>query len=177
MKKDKIKISRGKLKIFLGISAGAGKTYTMLCKGRLLKSENIDVIAGFIESYGRKDIIVLLKDIETIPGLKINYKNSISREIDTEAILNRKPHVVLIDELAHINAPESRHKKRYQDILELLENGIDVYTTLNIQNIESLAPAVEEITGVKINDTVPDSILETAENIELVDITNEEDEY
>jgi two-component system, OmpR family, sensor histidine kinase KdpD len=164
MEKNKRDIIKGNLKIFLGISSGVGKTYAMISEGKQLKLGKIDVIVGFIETQKQYVEKYSLDDIEIIPELKKNH-------IDLNKILDRKPHLVLIDNLWHTNVPGSRHKRRYQEIVELLDNGIDVYTTLNIENIESLAPVVEGITGIKVKDTVPDSILELAKNVELIDIT------
>ncbi len=174
IKKNDAKKRKGKLKIFFGMVAGVGKTYQMLIDAHNLKKEGIDVVVGFIESHGRKDTEELIKGFEVIPRNRILYKNIYIEEMDIDSILKRKPDVVLVDELAHTNIPGSRHIKRYQDVIELLDNGIDVYTTVNVQHLESRATTIEEITRIKVRETIPDSILELADKIELIDITPEE---
>lgn len=162
---------RGRLKIFLGMSAGVGKTYGMLEAAQARKKENVDLLVGIVNTHGRQDTARLLEGLTIIPPKKIEYRNLSFEELDIDEILKRKPQLVLVDELAHTNIPGSRHEKRWQDVVELLENGIDVYTTLNVQHIESLKDIIEEITGIKVRETVPDSIIESAEFLELVDLT------
>lgn len=165
---------KGKLKIFFGMAAGVGKTYAMLETAQRLLHENADIIIGYIETHGRKETEELINGLEIIPRKKISYQGIQIEEFDIDAVLRRKPAIALVDELAHSNAAGLRHAKRYQDIVELLDNGINVYTTLNVQHLESQADVVEKITGVKIRETVPDSILDLADEIELIDIPPDE---
>jgi len=162
---------KGKLKIFFGMCAGVGKTYSMLKAAQKAQSEGTDLVIGYIETHGRAETEQLLNGLELIPRKKDHYRGIILEEMDLDAILSRKPAVVLVDELAHTNIPGSRHLKRYQDVIEILENGIDVYTTVNVQHLESRAGTVQEITGIKMQETIPDSMLENADEIELIDIT------
>ncbi len=166
--------SSGKLRIFLGMSAGVGKTYTMLEAAQQKKKEGFDVVVGLIETHGREETAFLTKGLEIVPRIKINYRGTILEEMDIDGILRRKPNLVLVDELAHTNVPGSRHQKRYQDVLELLDAGIDVYTTINVQHLESRKEVVESITGIRIRETVPDSILDRAFQLEMVDIVPSE---
>lgn len=161
----------GKLKIFFGMSAGVGKTYAMLEDAQARRAENIDVAIGIINTHGRKDTAALAKGLAVIPEKTLSYKGTTFKELDIEAIIKKQPQIVLIDELAHTNVPGSRHPKRWQDVIEVLDAGIDVYTTLNVQHIESRKDVVEEITGITIRETVPDILIERASQIELVDIT------
>ena len=165
---------KGYLKIFLGYVAGVGKTYRMLSEARVLQDRKKDVVVGLVETHGRKETEILLKDLEIIPRQEINYKGIILEELDLDAILKRKPEFVLVDELAHNNVPGARHLKRYHDVEELINAGIKVYTTLNIQHIESINDIVQQITGVEVKETVPDRIIEIADKIELVDIPIDE---
>jgi two-component system sensor histidine kinase KdpD len=165
---------RGRLKIFFGMSAGVGKTYSMLEAAHSLRKKGVDVVAGIVETHGRKETEALLEGIPVIPRITIEYKNINLQDLDLDEILRRKPSIVLIDELAHTNSPGMRHKKRYQDVLELLDNGINVYTTLNVQHVESLVDTVQQISGITVRETVPDSVLDIADEIELVDISPEE---
>jgi two-component system, OmpR family, sensor histidine kinase KdpD len=171
IQKEEQKKSKGKLKIFFGMCAGVGKTYSMLKAAQQVRIEGIDVVVGYIETHGRSETIQLLEGLEIVPRQIIHYKGIELEEMDINAILKRKPKIVLVDELAHTNVVGSRHIKRYQDVLELIDNGIDVYTTINVQHLESRAETVQEITGIKIAETVPDSILENSEEIELIDIS------
>jgi len=164
---------RGKLKIFLGMAAGVGKTYAMLEAARKQQSLGVDIVIGYVETHGRKDTDALTVGLPLIPRKIIEHRGVTLSEMDVDAVLARKPKLALVDELAHTNAPGSRHPKRYQDILELLDAGIDVYTSLNVQHVESRAQTVEEITGSTMHETVPDSILDVAE-IELIDISPED---
>jgi two-component system, OmpR family, sensor histidine kinase KdpD len=161
----------GKLKIFMGAAPGVGKTYEMLQQARARKKDGDDIVVGVVETHGRKETEALLDDLEVVPRQSIEYKGQSLEEMDLDAIIARQPQFVLVDELAHTNAPGSRHPKRYLDVEELLNRGINVYTTLNIQHIESLNDVVAQITGVRVRETVPDSILDRADAIELVDIT------
>ncbi len=161
----------GRLKIFLGAAPGVGKTYEMLLEARARLKDGKDVAAGIVETHGRRETEALLDGLEVIPSRSVRYRDRDLAEMDLDAILGRKPQLALVDELAHSNVEGSRHPKRYLDVEELLNNGIDVYTTLNIQHIESLNDVVAQITGVRVRETVPDSILDRADAIELVDIT------
>src|SRR6516164_8956696 len=163
--------SHGRLKIFLGAAPGVGKTYEMLVQALRRKLEGVDAVIGVVETHGRVETDLLTKGIETVPKKRIPYKGRVLSEMDLDAILQRRPRLVLVDELAHDNAPGSRHPKRYLDVEELLNNGIGVYTTVNIQHIESLNDVVAQITRVRVRETVPDSIFDRADAVELVDLT------
>jgi two-component system sensor histidine kinase KdpD len=163
--------TRGRLKIFLGAAPGVGKTYEMLISGRARMSDGDDVVVGVVETHGRKETEALVHELEIIPKTKIEYKGQVIEEMDLDAVLERNPQLVLVDELAHTNAPGSRHPKRYLDVLELLDRGIDVYTTLNIQHVESLNDVVAQITRIRVRETVPDSVVDKADDVEIIDIT------
>src|SRR5579863_3599656 len=167
------KEGRGKLKIFLGAAPGVGKTYEMLTQARQRRLEGADVVIGVVETHGRVETDRLTKGFEVIPKKRLAYKGRVLAEMDLDAILQRRPKLVLVDELAHTNAPGSRHPKRYLDIQEILEAGIDVYTTLNVQHLESLNDVVAKITRIRVRETIPDSVLDHADEIELVDLTPE----
>jgi two-component system sensor histidine kinase KdpD len=169
-KQDEIQ-RRGKLKIFLGMSAGVGKTYAMLESAHRFKSEGGDVVVGYVETHKRPETTALLDNLEIIPPLLIEYRGSPLRELDTDAIIARRPQVVLVDELAHTNAQGCRHTKRYQDVMELLEAGLDVWTTVNVQHFESRTDAVRQITGIMVHETIPDSLVDIANEIELIDLS------
>ncbi len=162
---------RGRLRVYLGAVAGAGKTYAMLNEGHRRESRGTDVVVGYVETHKRPQTETQLGDLEIIPRKKVTYRGVTLEEMDTEAIIARHPRVVLIDELAHTNVPGSKHAKRYQDVQEILEAGIDVVTTLNIQHLESLNDLVASITGVRVRETLPDWILDQAEEVELIDIS------
>ncbi len=164
---------RGKLKIFLGYSAGVGKTFAMLEAARLQKKEK-DVVVAYVETHGRPETEALLEGLEVIPRRRTKYRGVILQEMDLDAVLARRPRVAIVDELAHTNVPESRHPKRYQDVEELIEAGIDVYTTLNVQHIESLRNIVMQISGVWMQEAIPDSVIDKAAEIELVDLPPDE---
>ena len=166
--------SKGKLKIYLGMCAGVGKTFTMLQDAGKAKGKGTDTVIGYVETHGRAETEFLLFYLEQIERKEITYKNIKLYEMDLDAILSRRPELVIVDELPHTNAPGSRHKKRFQDVLEILNHGIDVYTALNVQHIESRADFVAQITGIRITETVPDSLLDLADEIELVDISPDE---
>ena len=172
--KEEEKSKRGKLKIFFGMCAGVGKTYTMLQAAHIEKKKGNDIVIGYVETHKRKETEALVHGFEIIPRKAIEYKSTSVEEMDLDAIIARNPQIVLVDELAHTNAPGSRHNKRYQDVQELLENGINVFTTLNVQHLESRTDTVAQITGVIIRETLPDFIFENSDDIELVDITPDE---
>ncbi len=165
---------RGRLKIFLGYAPGVGKTYTMLNEAHVLKKRGEDVVVGIVETHGRTETEALLKDLEMIPQRRVEYQGIVLEELDLDAIIKRRPAVVLVDELAHTNAPGSRHPKRYQDVEELLDTGIDVYTTMNVQHFESLNDVVEKITGIRMQETLPDTLLDRADEVQVIDIPMEE---
>jgi two-component system sensor histidine kinase KdpD len=165
---------RGRLKVFLGAAPGVGKTYEMLMQGRQRRLDGVDAVIGVVETHGRIETDLLTKSFEKIPKRRLPYKGHVLAEMDLDAILQRKPKLALVDELAHTNAPGSRHPKRHLDVEEILANGIDVYTTLNVQHLESLNDVVAQITGVRVRETVPDSILDRADDVELVDLTPED---
>jgi two-component system sensor histidine kinase KdpD len=162
---------RGRLRVYLGSVAGSGKTYTMLNEGHRRESRGTDVVVGYVETHGRPQTQAQLGDLEIIPRKKVTYRGVTLEEMDTEAIIARHPKVALIDELAHTNVPGSKHVKRYQDVEEIMDAGIDVVTTLNIQHLESLNDLVASITGVRVRETLPDWILDQAEEVELIDIS------
>lgn len=161
----------GKLKVFLGMCPGVGKTYAMLQAGGELARQGVDVIAAVIETHGRKETAALLDGLELLPRKEVTYRDTRFEELDLDALVARRPKVALVDELAHTNAPGSRHPKRWQDIAEILDAGIDVFTTVNIQHLESRADIVSSITRAPVRETVPDSFLERADEIELIDLT------
>jgi len=165
---------RGRLKVFLGYAAGVGKTYAMLEAAQQRQAQGVDVVVGYVETHGRAETRALLQGLEMIPSQTIEYRGMQLTEMDIDAILARRPQVALVDELAHTNAPGLRHTKRHQDVEELLAAGIDVYTTLNIQHLESLRDVVAQITGITVRETLPDRLLDEASEIELVDISPEE---
>ncbi len=162
--------SQGKLKIFFGAAAGVGKTYAMLVEAHERRRAGTEVVAGVVETHGRPETAALIEGFETLPRREVDYRGTRLEEFDLDAAFARKPGLLLLDELAHTNAPGSRHAKRWQDIEDLLAAGIDVYTTLNVQHVESLWDAVAEITGVLVRETVPDSIIDRADEIEIVDL-------
>ena len=162
---------RGRLRVYLGSVAGSGKTYAMLNEGHRRESRGTDIVVGYVETHGRAQTQAQLGDLEVIPRKKVTYRGVTLEEMDTEAIIARHPRVALIDELAHTNVPGSKHAKRYQDVLEILDAGINVVTTLNIQHLESLNDLVASITGVRVRETLPDRILDQADEVELIDIS------
>ena len=164
---------RGTFKLFLGYAPGVGKTYSMLSEGIRRRNRGEDVVVGFIESHGRRNIVELSKQLETVPRRKIEYKGATFEEMDVDAILKRRPQVTLVDELAHTNIPGSKHRKRYEDVQELLAAKIDVLSTLNIQHVESISPLVRHITGITVRETVPDWVPMTANETVMVDLTPE----
>src|SRR5262250_1247533 len=166
--------SRGRLKIFLGAAPGVGKTYEMLLSAQARRRDGVDVVVGVVEAHGRRETEVLLEGLEVIPRRQVGYKGHLLAEMDLDAILRRRPELVLVDELAHANAPGSRHPKRYLDVEELIAAGIDVFTTLNIQHVESLNDVVAKITRIRVRETVPDSMLDQADDIEVIDLSPED---
>jgi two-component system, OmpR family, sensor histidine kinase KdpD len=165
---------RGRLKIFLGAAPGVGKTYEMLLAAQARRRDGVDVVVGIVECHGRPETEALLEGFEVIPRQQVDYKGHLLAEMDLDAILKRRPQLVLVDELAHSNAPGSRHPKRYLDVEELIAAGIDVFTTLNIQHVESLNDVIARITRIRVRETVPDSILDRADDIEIVDLSPED---
>ena len=163
-----------KLRVYIGAAPGVGKTYQMLEDAHLMKKQGIDVVIGLIEAHGRKDTQDLIKDLETIPRRAIPYRSVVLEEMDLDAILARHPHTCLVDELAHTNVPGSRNRKRYEDVLELLDAGIHVMTAVNVQHLETLNDSVSRSADVQIRETIPDSLLKRADEVVNVDITVEE---
>jgi two-component system sensor histidine kinase KdpD len=174
VQKEEAKSKKGKLKIFLGMCPGVGKTYAMLQAARQRTTEGIDVLIGVAETHGRKETEALIEGLVVASKVERPYKGTVLQEMDLDTILMIRPQMAVVDELAHTNAPGSRHPKRYQDVFELLAAGIDVYTTLNVQHVESRAEAVAQITGIRIQETVPDSLLDEAEEIILIDLSPEQ---
>src|SRR5580704_6580905 len=168
------KAGRGRLKVFLGMAPGVGKTYEMLAQGARRRADGLDVVVGVVETHGRKETEALTAGLEIMPRKPIEYRGRTLLEFDIDAALARKPELLLVDEFAHSNAPGSRHPKRWQDVEELIHAGINVWTTLNIQHLESLVDVVWKITGVRVRETVPDSALSAADEIEVIDITPQE---
>jgi two-component system sensor histidine kinase KdpD len=168
------KQERGRLKVYLGSSAGVGKTYAMLREGHRLRAQGVDVAIGFVETHGRAETAEQIGDLPIIPPREIEYRGVTLKEMDLDAILARRPTVCLVDELAHTNAPGSRHSKRYQDVEEILRAGIHVITTVNVQHLESLYDEVERMTGVKVKERLPDSVLGEADQIVTVDVSAED---
>src|SRR5262245_32636072 len=162
--------ARGKLKIFFGATAGVGKTYAMLKAAHERRAEGVDVVVGWVDTHGRAETAALLEGLEVLPRRPVAYHGTTLHEFDLDAALTRRPTLILVDELAHTNAPGSRHAKRWQDVAELLDAGVEVYTTVNVQHLESLNDVVAQITGVTVPETVPDSLLEQADEVELIDL-------
>jgi two-component system sensor histidine kinase KdpD len=164
---------QGIFKLFLGYAPGVGKTYNMLSEGVRRKSRGEDVVIGMVETHGRKGVVELSSKLDTVPRRELDYKGTLFEEMDVDAILARKPQVVLVDELAHTNVEGSRHNKRYEDVMDLLEARIDVLSTMNVQHIESVVPTIQSITGVHVRETVPDWVLQRVTEIVLADLTPE----
>jgi len=165
---------KGRLKIYVGGAAGVGKTYRMLQEAHLLRAEGRDIVIGVIETHGRSETAALVGDLEMIPLREVPYRGTVLKEMDVGAIIARKPETVVVDELAHTNAPGSPHEKRYQDVEELMEHGISVITAVNIQHLEGLKPLVKRITGIEVKETLPDTFLARADQVVTVDIAIEE---
>ena len=174
VQREEARAKRGKLTVFFGATAGVGKTYAMLEAARAQYRKGVDIVVGYVEPHGRAETEALLQGLEALPYLWIDYRGKRVREFDLDAALARKPAVLLVDELAHSNPvggrPEPRHAKRWQDVEELLAAGISLYTTVNVQHVESLNDVVEQITQVHVRETVPDVVLERADDVELVDL-------
>ncbi len=165
---------RGRLRIYFGASAGVGKTYAMLSAAQREHKAGGDVVVGLLETHGREETAELLAGLEQLPLRDVPYRDRVLKEFDLDAALARKPKVLLVDELAHSNVAGSRHPKRWQDVSELLEAGIDVWSTLNVQHLESLNGTIGAITGVRVHETVPDTVLDQADEVVLVDVTPDE---
>jgi two-component system sensor histidine kinase KdpD len=165
--------NQGIFKVFLGYAPGVGKTYSMLSEGIRRRSRGEEVVIGYVETHGRKAIAELSTRLETVPRRQIEYKGTLFEEMDTEAILARHPQIALVDELAHTNIEGSKHTKRYEDVMELLDAKVDVLSTMNVQHIESVAPLVQNITGIQIRETVPDWVMQRVTEIVLQDLTPE----
>src|SRR5215469_4998150 len=165
--------SRGQLRIYLGSAAGVGKTFALLNEGNRRRERGTDVVVAYVEPHGRPQTIAQIGDLEVIPRASIPYRGTSFEEMDLDAVLARHPEVALVDEFAHTNVPGSRNEKRWQDVNELLDAGIDVISNLNIQHLESLNDVVEKITGVPQRETVPDAVVRAADQVELVDMTPE----
>src|SRR6516162_8611468 len=165
--------SRGQLRIYLGNAAGVGKTYAMLGEGHRRAERGTDVVVGFVETHGRKHTEELVAGLEVVPRARLPYRGTVFEEMDLAAVLARKPEVAIVDELAHSNIPGSKHTKRWRDVEDLLDAGIDVISTVNIQHLESLNDVVEKITGVPQRETLPDAVVRAADQVELVDMTPE----
>lgn len=162
---------RGKLKIFFGASPGVGKTYAMLLEARRLRAQGLDVVVGVVETHGRSETAALMEGLELLPRREVEHRGRRLLEFDLDAALKRRPPVLLVDELAHSNAPGCRHPKRWQDVEELLAAGVDVLTTVNVQHVESLNDIVGGITGIRVFETVPDRVFAEANEVVLVDLT------
>src|SRR5438552_3986906 len=170
VKEEEARKRRGKLKVFFGAAAGVGKTYAILEVASEQRADGIDVLVGYVETHGRAETDALLEGLEILPLRSVAYRGTALREFDLDGALARRPALIVVDELAHTNVPGSRHAKRWQDVVELLDAGIDVYTTVNVQHVESLNDVVAKITGVVVRETVPDSVLEHAGEVELIDL-------
>ncbi len=166
-------MARGTLRIYLGAAPGVGKTFAMLGEGRRRRERGADVIVGFVETHGRRETARQVGDLEIVPRRQMEYRGAQFEEMDVDAILARQPEVALVDELAHTNVPGSGHTKRWQDVEELLDAGITVISTMNIQHLESVNDVVEQITGIKQRETIPDAVVRRADQIELVDMAPE----
>jgi two-component system sensor histidine kinase KdpD len=165
---------RARLRVYIGAAPGVGKTYRMIRDAHQFRAQGLDVVVALVETYGRKDTEAQLTDLEIVPKRHIDYRGVVLDEMDLDAVLARKPQVAVVDELAHTNVPGSRHEKRYQDVLELVDRGINVMTAVNIQHLETLNDAVSRVTGVRVRETVPDTFLDRADEVINVDVTIEE---
>ena len=165
---------RARLRIYIGAAPGVGKTYEMLQEAHALRTRGLDVVIGYVETYRRRDTEAQLKDLETIPRRKVEHRGVTLEEMDVDAIIKRHPQICIVDELAHTNVPGSRHDKRYEDVLDILEVGIHVMTAVNIQHLETLNDAVARATGVRVRETIPDTFLDRADEVINVDVTVEE---
>ena len=174
LRADEARAVRGKLRIYFGSSAGVGKTYAMLAAGRQLKASGLDIVAGIVETHGRAETAAQLLGLDVLPASQLSARGRTLPEFDLDAALKRRPALILVDELAHSNAAGSRHPKRWQDVEELLDAGIDVYTTLNVQHLESLNDVVGGITGIRVWETVPDHVFDDADEVVLVDLPTDD---
>src|SRR3954467_15736644 len=174
IQKADAKQRRGKLKVFLGMCSGVGKTYAMLEAARRELSAGRDVMIGYVETHGRKETDALAEGLPTVARRAVEHRGITLTEMDLDAVLTRRPQLAVMDELAHTNAPGSRHPKRWQDVQELLDAGIDVYTTVNVQHLDSLNDVVGGITGIRVSETVPDTVFDSADEVVLVDIPADE---
>jgi two-component system sensor histidine kinase KdpD len=165
---------RARLRIYIGAAPGVGKTYSMLEDAHALRREGMDVVIGFVETYGRAETEAQIRDLEVVPRRRIEYRGVVLEEMDVEGILRRRPQLCVVDELAHTNVPGSKHEKRYQDVVDLLDAGIGVLTAVNIQHLETLNDAVGRVTGVRVRETVPDTFLDRADEVVNVDVTAQE---
>lgn len=165
---------RARLRVYIGAAPGVGKTYAMLQEAHALRARGIDVVAGFVETYGRKDTEAQIRDLEVVPRRRIEYRGVTMEEMDVDAIVARRPQVCVVDELAHSNVPGSRHEKRFEDVIDILDAGIHVLTAVNIQHLETLNDAVAKVTAVRVRETIPDTFLERADEVINVDATVEE---
>jgi len=165
---------RGRLKLYIGFAAGVGKTYRMLEEAHALRRRGVDIVIGFVETHGRSETAALLEGLEAVPRRRIEYRGVGVEELDVDAVITRRPAVVIVDELAHTNAPGSRHPKRFQDVVDLLDAGINVIGAVNIQHLESLNGVVERVTGVTVRETIPDSFLKQADQIVNLDLAVED---
>ncbi|HEY6722211.1 MAG TPA: two-component system sensor histidine kinase KdbD, partial [Burkholderiales bacterium] len=174
VQREEAKRRRGRLKIFFGAAAGVGKTYAMLSAARAKRAEGVDVVIGIVETHNRADTAALLDGLHILLARTVEHRGAQLREFDLDAALRRRPALIIVDELAHTNAPGSRHPKRWNDVEELLDAGLDVYTALNVQHLESLNDVVGGITGVRVQETVPDTAFDKADEVELVDLPPDE---
>jgi two-component system sensor histidine kinase KdpD len=165
---------RARLRVYIGAAPGVGKTYSMLADAHALRARGLDVVVGFVETYGRADTEAQVKDLEVVPRRKVEYRGVTMEEMDVDAIIARKPQVAVVDELAHSNVPGSKHEKRYEDVVDLLDVGVHVMTAVNIHHLETLNDAVARVTGVRVRETVPDTVLDRADEVINVDVTVEE---
>jgi two-component system sensor histidine kinase KdpD len=161
---------RGRLKVFLGAAPGVGKTYEMLNEARCIRQGGTDIVVGLVETHGRQETTAQFGGLEMLPRRKVAYRGQTLDEFDLDAALERRPQVLVVDELAHTNAPGSRHPKRWQDVEDLRDAGIEVWTAMNVQHLESLSEDVARITGIRVQETVPDHVLAGADTVELIDI-------
>src|SRR5476651_1254366 len=173
LQREEARARRGRLKVFFGMCPGVGKTFAMLRAAQKEVRDGVDAVVGVVETHGRVETEALLGGLTIVPRKQIDHRGVALTEMDLEAVLARRPKLVLVDELAHTNAPGSRHPKRWQDVVELLDAGLDVFTTLNVQHLESRADAVRQITGATVHETLPDSVFELADQIELIDLPPE----
>ena len=171
VREEERRAARGRLKIFFGSAPGVGKTYAMLEAARARQREGVDVLVGVVETHGRPETAALLDGLPAMPRRAVEYRGIRLQEFDLDAALARRPGLLLVDELAHTNAPGSRHAKRWQDVEDLLAAGISVYSTLNVQHLESLNDVVAQITGVTVRETLPDSVFDQADELELADLS------